>query len=217
MNMKEFDTLLEIIERLLGPGGCPWDREQTLSSLRSLLMEEACEVIDAIDLNENSHIQEELGDLLFNAVFLCRIAQKEDRFSISDVIEEINEKLIRRHPHVFGDVKNIHTTEDLYIQWDKIKKTEKGKENRESALDGISKHLPSLARAQKAVKRMRKAGFDPQIPSELIYIHSEKELGQHLLSLVELAEQKGLEAESALRKALTHLKQEFVQHEKKHS
>lgn len=101
--MREFDELIEIIDRLLGPDGCPWDKEQTLQSLRSSVLEEVCEVIEAIDLNDNAHIKEELGDLFFNTIFLCKIAEKEKRFTVTEILKELNEKLIRRHPHVFGE------------------------------------------------------------------------------------------------------------------
>lgn len=216
--MREFDELIEIIDRLLGPGGCPWDQEQTLQSLRSTVLEEVCEVIEAIDLDDNMHIQEELGDLFFNAVFLSKIAEKEKRFPIQAVIKELNEKLIRRHPHVFGEGKKIDTVEELYDQWDKIKKEEKGKDKRKSALDGISKHLPSLARAQKSLKKMKKAGYLPNLnSSENSSFLDEKELGSHLLALVADAQAKGLDAEHALRKALTLLEKNFLDFEKKHS
>lgn len=216
--MREFDELMEIIDRLLGPEGCPWDREQTLQSLRSSVLEEVCEVIEAIDLNDNAHIQEELGDLLFNAVFLCKIAEKEKRFLVVSILKELNEKLIRRHPHVFGEGKKIHTVDELYEQWNRIKKEEKGKEIRKSALDGISKHLPVLARAQKVLKKLEKASYPTQVSETVLpAINHEKELGEHLLSLVKLAQEKGLDAEHALRSALAHLEKDFLLYEKKHS
>lgn len=215
--MKEFNELIEIIDRLLGPDGCPWDREQTLQSLRSTLLEEVCEVIEAIDLADNAHIQEELGDLFFNAIFLCKIAEKEKRFPVQAVLRELNEKLIRRHPHVFGEGAKIETVDALYEQWDKIKKEEKGKEKRKSALDGISKHLPILARSAKVLKKMKKSGFLPEISLVEATIHDEKELGEHLLSLVLQAQENGLDAEHALRKALTLVEKDFLEYEKKHS
>lgn len=210
--MKEFEDLMKIIDRLLGPGGCPWDREQTLQSLRSTVLEEVCEVIEAIDLNDNEHIKEELGDLFFNVVFLCKIAEKEQRFTIAEVLKELNEKLIRRHPHVFSEGKKINTVDELYEQWDQIKKEEKGKDNRKSVLDGISKHLPALARAQKVMKRIKKRGYQFS-KIENSDITDEKELGEHLLFLTSLAQEKGLDAEHALRKALAHLEKKFKQFE----
>lgn len=217
-NMKEFDELLEIIERLLGPGGCPWDQEQTLKSLRSSLLEETCEVLEAIDLEDNAHIKEELGDLLFNAAFLSRIGEKEKRFLVKEVIQEINQKLIRRHPHVFGEGTKINNVEELHKQWDTLKKHEKGKDVRTSALDGIPKNFPGLARAQKCLKKMRKVGYNPFLQSlSRKDIENEKDLGKYLLYLVELAEEKGLDAEHALRAELAHVEKEFLDYEKKHS
>ena len=166
--MREFDELIEILERLLGPDGCPWDKVQTLQTLRSTILEEVCEVIEAINLNDDAHIKEELGDLFLNIVLLSKIAEKENRFPVTAVLKELNEKLIRRHPHVFADGKKIHTVDELHEQWDLIKKDEKGKEKRKSVLDGISKQLPALARAQKALKRMKKAGYKADFPGMLI-------------------------------------------------
>lgn len=212
--MKEFEDLIQVIERLLGPNGCPWDQEQTLQSLRSTVLEEVCEVIEAIDLNDNEHIREELGDLFFNVVFLCKIAEKEQRFTMASILSELTEKLIRRHPHVFGDGKKIKTVDELYEQWDKIKKEEKGKNIRKSILDGISKHLPALARAQKSLKKMKKSGYLHSLPQlNDLPINNEKELGEYLLSLVTLAQEKGLDAEHALRKALAHLEKDFLRYE----
>lgn len=216
--MKELDELIKIIDRLLGPNGCPWDRVQTLHSLRSSVLEEVCEVIEAIDLDDNAHIKEELGDLFFNVIFICKIAEKEKRFTLHEILKELNEKLIRRHPHVFGEGKKINTVDELYEQWDKIKKSEKGKEIRKSALDGISKHLPALARAQKSLQRMKKSNYHAVFPKiEHITLKDEQELGRHLLSLVSQAQQYGLNAEHALRKALAQLEKDFLQYEKKHS
>jgi MazG family protein len=215
--MKEFDELIEIIDRLLAPDGCPWDREQTLQSLRSTVLEEVCEVIEAIDLNENLHIQEELGDLFFNVVFLSKIAEKEQRFPMKAILQELNNKLIRRHPHVFGEGKKIHTTAELYEQWDRIKKGEKGKDIRKGALDGISKNLPALSRAQKVLKKIKKAGYKETLSHDKNNeITNEDELGRHLLSLVKDAQEKDLDAEHALRKALAHLEKDFLRYENDH-
>lgn len=216
--MREFDELIEIIDRLLGPDGCPWDREQTLQSLRSSVLEEVCEVIEAIDLDDNTHIKEELGDLFFNVIFISKIAEKEKRFAFKEILKELNDKLIRRHPHVFGEGKKINTVDELYEQWNEIKKSEKGKEIRKSALDGISKHLPALARAQKSLQRMKKSHYSANLPKiEYPQLKDEKELGEHLLALVSYAQHHGLDAEHALRKALAQLEKDFLEHEKKHS
>lgn len=215
--IDEFKHLIDIIDRLLGPGGCPWDREQTLRSLRSDLIEEASEVVEAIDLNESHHIQEELGDLLFVTLFLCRIAEKEKHCNMTDALRDINEKLIRRHPHVFGDVK-IDNSAAVLEQWGEIKRKEKGKAHRKSAVDGIPKQLPALARSQKMLKKMRKANYFRQatlISSDLF--EDESSLGEVLLDIAGLAAEKGINAEHALRKALTGSEKQFRAFEKEAS
>lgn len=215
--MREFDELIEILDRLMGPEGCPWDRVQTLQSLRSTILEEVCEVIEAINFNDDAHIKEELGDLFLNIVFLSKIAEKDQRFPLKDILTDLNEKLIRRHPHIFTDGKKIDTVEELHEQWDLIKKEEKGKEKRESILDGIPKELPPLARAQKILKRMKKGNDKSPIslPSHP-EIKDEKELGEHLLSLAMLAVEKNIDIEQALRKSLALLERDLLRDEKKH-
>lgn len=206
---QELKRLLEIIERLLGPGGCPWDREQTLHSLRSNIVEESCELVEAIDLNDSQHIKEELGDLCFVALFLCKIAEKEQHCTAAEAIYDISEKLVRRHPHVFGDVQ-INDSKAVVKQWNEIKSKEKGKSHRKSALDGIPKQLPALARAQKIAKKVRKANFEiVKEKISLSNIKDEASLGQLLLQIAALADEAGLDAEHALRKALTHTEKQF--------
>jgi tetrapyrrole methylase family protein/MazG family protein len=212
--MKEFDELVKVLERLLGPQGCPWDKDQTLNSLRSSVLEETSELIEAINLNDNAHIQEELGDLFFNVIFLCKVAEKEKRFEMASVLKEVTEKLIRRHPHVFGDavVKNL---EGHLKQWDQIKAKEQSKTHRKSALDGIPKDLSSLARTEKCLKQMHKNDFK-DIPQRKISdkFDDEESLGEILLHLVDKARLRGLDAEHALRKTLTHLERDFHNFEK---
>jgi tetrapyrrole methylase family protein / MazG family protein len=212
--MKEFDELLEVTDKLLGPGGCPWDQEQTLHSLRHCVVEETYELIEAIDSEDNSHILEELGDFLFNAVFFCKVAEKEERFKMKEVLDVITQKLIRRHPHVFGDAK-IKTVDELYVQWEKIKKEEKGKTHRKSALDSIPKKMPALSRAGKALKKMVKSHY-PHLPdvSTQKTFQNEEALGQALLRMVAVAQAQDLDAELALRKALASLEKEFRKFEK---
>lgn len=155
-----FDRLNGILNLLLSPEGCPWDREQTMLSLRKTLLEETCELIEAIDLNDNAHIAEELGDLFLNALFLCKMAQKEKRCTTPEVLNGLSEKLIRRHPHIFGDAQ-VTDADHVKRQWDEIKRSENGKETRKSLLDGIPLELPALARAHKMAQRMKKVGFTP--------------------------------------------------------
>ncbi|CUI17086.1 MazG family protein [Candidatus Protochlamydia naegleriophila] len=204
--MDDFKKLVTIIERLLAPDGCPWDREQTLHSMRSSLIEETYEVVEAIDLDDAEKMKEELGDLCFNVAFLSKLAEKEGRFSLQDVLQEIAEKLIRRHPHIFAEAK-IGTADEVLKQWEAIKRKEKGENSVKSALDGIPKDLPSLARAQKVIKRFQKAGFEWQeasIPSQ-----SEDVFAQDLLDLIKRGVQNGLDAETALRKTLSQIEQQF--------
>lgn len=203
--MHPLNSLLELIERLLGPGGCPWDQKQTLASMRPNLMEEAYEVIEAIDLEDNSHMEEELGDLLFNVIFLCRLAKKEGRFTLEDVLTRLVAKLIYRHPHVFGEAE-CKNGEEVLKQWERIKHIEDKGKNRHSLLDGIPKNLPSLARAQKMLKKLKKSPeqsfFSKMEPTNL----SPEELaGERLWELTQELDNQGIQVEQALQKKLTQL------------
>lgn len=203
--MKEFTELLNIVDRLLGPGGCPWDREQTLASLREALLEESCEVIEAVDLKNSKHILEELGDLFFLMLFLCRMAEQEKHGSMEEVLRLAAEKLVRRHPHVFGD-EEINTAEETIEMWNRVKSQEPGKKHRKSRLDGIPKGLPALARAQEILKKSRKSDYQHTQPEEE---DPEKKLGLQILELVEQAANQSIEAEQALRAVLAEREQTF--------
>lgn len=212
--MEEINKLLEVTDRLLGPEGCPWDREQTMKSIRPYVLEETCELIEAIDLDDNLHIKEELGDLFFNAIFLSRLAEKEERFDLKEVVNGVREKLIHRHPHVFGD-KKIHTADAVIKQWDHLKSQEKDKSVRSSALDGIPKSLPALTRAKKIIKKIKKSHF-PQASTENHYLsfEDEEQLGKLLFSIVYQAEKQGFDPENALRKVLADEEVSFREFEK---
>jgi tetrapyrrole methylase family protein/MazG family protein len=213
--MKEFHELVNVIDHLLGPKGCPWDREQTLSSMKTSVMEEVYELLEAIDLNDNGKILEELGDLFFNAIFLCKLGEKEGRFQAEEVLRDLTQKLIRRHPHVFGDV-HLETTQEIVSQWEELKKKEKTNAHRKSILDGIPKGLPALARAQKTIKRLKRANYPELPPLESIEIGKDEEaLGKELLSFAAKAEQFGLDAESALLKILAKKENEVREWESK--
>lgn len=207
--MKQFDELMEVAATLNGPGGCPWDHKQTFQSLQPYVIEEAHEVIEAVDANDNEKIIEELGDLLYTVVFYAKIAEKEGRFHISDILERIREKLIRRHPHVFGQQKVEHA-EEVAKQWEKIKKTEKGHSERTSALDGIPKTLPSLVKAQKVIKKILRSD-SPLFSEREKHQHpcSEAEVGEALFHWILRAEESGLDAESALRRTVDAYCQAF--------
>ena len=212
--MEEISKLLEVTDKLLGPEGCPWDREQTMNSIRPYVLEETCELIEAIDLEDNSHIKEELGDLFFNAIFLSRLAEKEKRFDLKDVVKGVTEKLIYRHPHVFGD-KKIQTADGVIKQWDHLKSQEKDKSIRTSALDGIPKSLPALTRAKKIIKKMKKSQH-PYISADNYSgsFENEEQLGKLLFSIVSQAEKQGLDPENALRKVLADEEVSFRRREK---
>lgn len=166
------DELKEIMERLRGENGCPWDLEQTHKSLIPCLIEESYEVVDAIEREDFAGLKEELGDLLFQSVFHSQLAKEEGRFDLYDVIRGISEKLVRRHPHVFGDTVGIHTAEQVVGQWESIKDQEKmGKANleksvpnananQESVLDQIPHSFPAILRAGKIQSKVAKLGFD---------------------------------------------------------
>ena len=151
------DRLLEIMARLRAPDGCAWDREQTPATLKSQMLEECYEVIEAIDSGDSPHLTEELGDLLLHIVFQAQIARETGQFAFADVANGIADKLLRRHPHVFGDQK-ISNAEEVVAQWHQLKKTEKPE--RESALDGVPRALPALMRAEALQKKARNVGFD---------------------------------------------------------
>jgi tetrapyrrole methylase family protein / MazG family protein len=209
--MLEFDRLLEIMERLRAPGGCPWDAEQTHESIARCAVEEAYELIDAINDRNPEHIKEELGDMLLQVVFHATMAGQAGDFTIEDVIRGISDKLIHRHPHVFGDAVAV-TAEDVKHSWEELKKQEKGKKKRSHALDGIPHDLPSLLLARKVVSSLRKKGMISEDVSEHIK-DIERQLGMLetcespgeiiaglLFSISAIAQEMDVDTETALRK-----------------
>ncbi len=157
---ESIDRLLGIMQTLRAPEGCPWDREQTNESLKSDLIEEAYEVIDAIESGDRSNLEEELGDLLLQVVFHSQICAEEQAFDFADVAEGISNKLVRRHPHVFGEVQ-VSGTGEVLQNWDAIKKAEKAEGDQPASIvSGIPKHLPALQKAHQIQKRAARAGFD---------------------------------------------------------
>ena len=152
------EDLLKVMDRLRSPTGCPWDREQDHMTLRRHAIEEVYELIDAIENRDDHEMAEELGDLLLQVVFHCQLANERGAFDFEKVARHLVDKLIRRHPHVFGTTK-VKDVDEVWSNWEKIKKAEKvgTKHERPSALDGIPKHLPALLRAEKLVKKARKA------------------------------------------------------------
>ena len=173
--VEELARLLEIMARLRRPGdGCPWDLEQTIDSIKPNLIEEAYEALDAMESGNRDHLAEELGDLLLQIVFQAQIAAQEGAFNFADVAKGISEKLIRRHPHIFGDVK-VADSKEVLRNWDAIKKTEK--KARISALDGVPKHVPPLHRAYQLQKHAARVGFDWSSIQD-VYPKLEEEIGE---------------------------------------
>jgi MazG family protein len=224
--------LVEIMDRLLAPDGCPWDREQTLESLRPFLVEETYEVIDALVRGDATDHCEELGDLLFQIVFQAAIRHREGAFDIDAVVASIAEKLVRRHPHVFATTEGVDTSEKVLAQWDQIKAAEKaGKagagDKPKRVLDGIPKG-PALARAQKIGSRCGKVGFDwpgwegsfAKVVEETAEVkeaiaagnaaETHAELGDLLLAVVNLSRKLGVDAENALVDATARFESRFA-------
>ncbi len=193
------NDLLKVMARLRSPTGCPWDREQDHCSLRWHAVEEVYELMDAIESGDDHELAEELGDLLLQVVFHCQLAEERGAFDFEKVTRHIVDKLIRRHPHVFGDSK-AKTVDAVWAQWEKIKQAEKKgtRHERPSALDGIPKHLPALLRTEKLLKKARKAGLLTAKPKTGVR-RRKSEVGGELFELAEYAQQHGWSAEELLR------------------
>jgi tetrapyrrole methylase family protein/MazG family protein len=176
-NNEAFEKLYEIIVRLRGPGGCPWDIEQTPLTLRSDLIEETYECVEAIDEQNPPHIKEELGDLFLLVTMLSYMNEQEGHFTVAEVLQELSEKLIRRHPHVFENAKGADpslTSEEVLVNWAKIKVEQEGRKPKDSLLDEVSRGLPPLDRAWKLQKKAAKAGFDwPDVSGVIAKIKEE--------------------------------------------
>jgi len=217
MSEEKFQKLVDIMARLRGfpAPGCPWDMKQTHRSILPYIVEETYEVVDAIEQEKPEKISEELGDLLLQVVFHSQMAKEAGDFDIDEVLDKIAAKLIRRHPHVFGD-KDLKTPQEVLVEWEKIK-LEQEPEKRESILDGLPKHLPALLTAQRIQERAGRRGFDwkdhtgplEKLREELAEFEKaveardreniEEELGDILFSLVNIARFMEINAEEALR------------------
>lgn len=159
--------LLDVLSALRSENGCPWDKEQTHTSMKRFLVEECAELLDAIDDGDDDHIREELGDVLLHVAFHSKIAEEGNRFTFDDVAKSVTEKMIRRHPHVFADAEAANSEEVLEI-WRGVKKKEKSPKHDESILDRVPRHMPSLARADELQKRAAKVGFDWSAPEQIV-------------------------------------------------
>ncbi len=220
---ETFTSLVELMRRLLAPDGCPWDREQTPLSLRTYVLEEACEVIDAIEGGRPADLVDELGDLSLQVVFLAELARREAAFGPDDVARAICEKLVRRHPHVFGDV-TVSGADEVVDNWDAIKRREK--EGR-PLLGGVPRSLPALLRAANLSEKVGRVGFDwpdsrgsrEKVSEELAEFdvamksgdtkRAEEELGDLLFALVNLGRHIGVSAEDALRSTTERFRSRF--------
>ena len=193
------NDLLKVMARLRSPKGCPWDREQDHRSLRWHAVEEVYELMDAIEADDDHEMAEELGDLLLQVVFHCQMAKERGGFDFDTVARHIVDKLIRRHPHVFGAAQ-AKTVEAVWAQWEQIKKAEKKgtRHERPSALDGIPKHLPGLLRAEKLIKKAHKAGLLKE-KSKPKSSRSKTSVGRELFALAKYAQERGWSAEDLLR------------------
>src|SRR5512140_332843 len=225
MSEERFNRTMGIMRRLRAPGGCPWDAEQTHDSLKRYLIEECYEVIEAIDKRDDGLLQEELGDLLLQPLFHAAIAEERGAFTMDDVLETLSNKLVRRHPHVFGD-QEIRTSDEQVANWEKIKKEEKGEERR-SVLSGIPPHMPALMQAQKITEKAARVGFDwehvdqvfAKVLEELRELEEtmvdrdqermEAELGDLLFAIVNLGRFLSVNPEEALRKTIARFTTRF--------
>jgi uncharacterized protein YabN with tetrapyrrole methylase and pyrophosphatase domain len=210
------EDLLAVMARLRSPTGCPWDREQDHLTLRFHAVEEVYELMDAIEAGDDAEMLEELGDLLLQVVFHCQLARERGVFNFEKVTRNLVDKLVRRHPHVFGDVK-AHDVDAVWAQWEKIKRAEKKgtAHERPSALDGIPRHLPSLLRAEKLVKKARKAKLLEEAPSPTRK-PTRAALSAQLFDLARQAQALGWSAEELLRSEIQRRERALRREERKH-
>jgi ATP diphosphatase len=219
---EAFAALVELMRQLRGPGGCPWDHEQTLDSLKPFVLEEAHEVVDAIERGDADDLRGEIGDLIFEGVFLAQVTADDGGFTIVDALRDVHEKLVRRHPHVFASVKNIETPEHVKGQWEQVKAAEReaaGKAAR-GVFDGVPKTLPALLTSYEIGQRAAATGFDWTHAADVVdkideEVHElretlgngedrariEEELGDVLFAVANLARKLKIEPEAALRAA----------------
>jgi tetrapyrrole methylase family protein/MazG family protein len=233
MNKRaDIQKLVDLVERLRGENGCPWDKEQTRESLKPMLIEEAYEVLDALDGASPTELKEELGDLLFQVVFHAQIAQEKNEFHLADIIDRLHEKMIRRHPHVFGNA-DLKTSQDVLKNWEDIKAAEKGVESssrpdsEKSLLDGIPSKLPALHQAYQMTAKASRVGFDWSRLEDILAKLQEEvrelqeafaredsqktadEVGDLLFVVVNVARFLGIDPETALRRTNSKFSRRF--------
>jgi len=224
---EAFRRLVELTETLRSPDGCAWDRAQTVSTIRPHLVEEFHEVLEALDAEDDEELRDELGDLLFLIVFISRMTEEEGRFDLARVIEGIERKLLRRHPHVFGD-KTASTPDAVRAQWETTKLSEKSHADRSSILDGLPRDFPALLAARRLQEKAAAVGFDwddmadvmAKVDEELAELRTEiadrrderyeEELGDLLFAVVNIARTVGVDPEAALRKTNLKFRRRFA-------
>ena len=226
---ESFDHLVSIMDRLRDPGGCPWDREQTLNTLAPYFLEEAYEVVDAISAGDPAKLCDELGDLLLQIVFVARIARENGWFEADDVCESVSEKMVRRHPHVFGD-RQVADSGEVMRNWEDIKRAERSEESQSSVLDGVPSSLPALLKAFRMTEKAAAVGFDWRKPADVMGKMREEmdelevelsagedaatdrvraEMGDVLFVMANLARHLGVEPETALQETNAKFKSRF--------
>ncbi len=223
---ERFERLVAIMARLRAPGGCPWDREQNFDTIKPYLLEETYEVLDAIDQRDWAGLAEELGDLMLEAVFFAQMAAEEKKFSIDDSLDAVAEKLIRRHPHVFGD-GTAKTADDVKRRWDEIKADEKKDRPPRGRLESVPRNMPALVEAQQISSKAAAVGFDWEAPEQVLEKLDEEldelararesasqpeiegEIGDMLFVLVNLARFLKVDPEQALRKTNAKFRKRF--------
>ena len=220
-----FERLVKIMATLRAPGGCPWDREQTRESLKPFLIEEAYEVLEALDHGGKEKLQEELGDLLLQVIFHAQVAAELGEFTVDEVLENVVDKLLRRHPHVFGETR-AETAQEVLSNWERLKQAERGGVSESSVLSGVPKTMPALLRAQRLQDKASRVGFDWGETSEVLHkveeeLHelkaatveepeaTEAEMGDLLFTVVNLARFLHVSAEEALRKSIEKFTRRF--------
>lgn len=230
MAKRTFDELVALMTRLRAPGGCPWDRKQSLPDLKPFVIEEAYEVVDAIDQNDRRALAEELGDFLLQAVFIAEITREEGGFDIYDSVTAIHDKLVRRHPHVFGDVE-ANDAETVLTNWEKLKQDERKAENK-SVLSGVPQSMPALLKASRLTEKAARVGFDwrrtedvfDKIEEELAELreavakgdqsHIHEEIGDLLFTISNIARKVDVNPEEALQSTNRKFMRRFESMEK---
>jgi len=222
---RSFDELVQLMTKLRGPDGCPWDRKQTLPSLKPFVIEESYEVVDAIDRDDRLDLCEELGDFLLQAVFIAEVTREEGSFDIYDAVTAIYEKLVRRHPHVFGDVE-ARDAEQVLVNWEKLKNEERKAENK-SVLAGVPQSLPALLKAARLTEKAARVGFDWRRTDDVFAKLDEEigelreaiasgdeaqvhdELGDLLFTIANIARKLNVNAEEALQSTNRKFRRRF--------